>query len=1127
MQEAKGFEREYSRLNKAQKMAVDAIEGPVLVVAGPGSGKTQILSLRVANILKKTDTRPSNILCLTFTDSAAINMRKRLETVIGRDAYRVAIFTFHSFCTSVIERFPEYFYGGASFSPADQLVQIEVLEAIFKEADYLNPLRSEHPEKGFVYAYDVRSAIGHLKKAGLSPDEFEKILDHNDASFEYANSVLSEVFSDRISIKQIGALEAVAAELKEHKVVKFPSKYFKALIPAIAESLALAITKAKENGSTKPLSSWKEKYTAKDPNGKRILKDGGDRSGKMRALAGFYREYSKRMFERGYYDFDDMLLDVIHALQEQKTLLYELQEQYQYLLVDEFQDTNDAQMQLLRLMANAAVNEGRPNLMVVGDDDQAIYKFQGALVSNILDFKREFKDPVIVTMADNYRSTQNILDVAQFVIRKGEERLENLIPGLEKKLVAANHDLGKGGAIIEKILPSSPHEYYFIAEEIKNLIKQGIAPNHIAVIGRKHEHLENIVPYLYKAGVPVHYERQQNVLHEPHVHELIQIARYIVTLARKDTKAADYLLPEILSYSFWGIERKIVWEISLQADKTSSSWLEVMQNSEHAHIRKIAEFVLDIAVRSLHEPLEYIVDKIVGAHVHTLTEMDDEDGSPQLHAGAGTFISPFKEYYFSREKFESNKTEYLTFLSSLRVFMQALREYKHGKPLKVEDLVTFVDMHEKNNILVTDNSPFITAQNSVELLTAHKAKGLEFEYVFVIHCQNDIWAGRGIPSKLPFPANLPIAPAGDTSDDQLRLFYVALTRAKKHLYITSHEISDNGKDALRLQFLSAEEGGTGRPEALRETRSGETPGEALPDIHDILMDSWRTYHKPPATIDEQALLTLMLQDYQMSVTHLNNFLDVSKGGPQAFLEQNLLRFPQAKTVSGAYGSAMHKAVEMLYVHLRRTGDLPKTKELVGWFEAELARQRLSDDDFRVERERGEICLKIFYAKKKKSFKADDRIEVNFKHQGVVVEGASLTGKIDKVVTLPGQEICVHDFKTGNALMSWEGGTAYEKIKLHNYRRQLVFYKLLVEHSRDFSAYKVRQGIIEFLEPLNDEIVDLPLVLEDALVERTIKLISAVSNKIKALDFPDTSKYPETLEGILEFEDELLRFFVEE
>ena len=1124
------FKERYANLNTAQKKAVDTIDGPVMVVAGPGSGKTEILSLRVANILAETQVRPSNILCLTFTELAAINMRKRLVPLLGVDAYRVAIHTFHSFCVDVIDRFPEYFYKGATFVAADELVQIQVLEEILNSLPYDNPLKSVHPEEGFVYLKDAKFAIGNLKKAGVTPEEFAKILDHNEESFEYINPLVDEVFAARVSKETIIGVEGLIKKLKDINAKQtqknpFPVPHLQSFLQSMIDSLELLCERAEEaEKPTSLFSEWKadhlEKSSGGKMDGKMVCKE-TNRIEKLRALATLYAKYKELMWNRGYYDFDDMILDVMLALEKNETLRYQIQEQFQYVLVDEFQDTNDGQMRLLRSITDAPVNEGRPNIMVVGDDDQAIYKFQGAEISNIINFSKLYKDPTIVTMAQNYRSTQSILDLAQHVIRKGSQRLETLLPDMEKTLTAQNKKLAKG-KIVNKNLASREEEYYYVAHEIRRLIDGGLEPSDIAVISRKHDLLESIVPYLHKAGVPIRYERQQDVLHEPHIHQIVQIARFAASYARKETEEADYLLPEILSYPFWGLQRLHIWNVSIAAK--NMSWLAAMRQSENSHVQKIAEFLLDLSVRSLSEPLEYVVDRIIGAHIKTLDADDDVDnvGDPfgrledvGEHSGK-TFHSPFKSFYFSKERFEKEKGKYLTFLSSLRVFMCALREYKKGEVLSITDLVSYVDTHEKNGLLVTDNSPYISALSAVSLLSAHKAKGLEFKAVFVLACQDSVWMSRGRGSKLSMPTNLPIAPAGDTFDDKLRLFFVALTRAKELLYITAATSGDDGGDELALQFIADV------PPEMFNAENTELE-IALPHITDILVDSWREYHRPPTTIDESVLLSTLVENYQMSVTHLNNFLDVTNGGPQNFLETNLLRFPQAKTASGAYGTAVHATIERLYYELRGEAKVPTLAKVTEYFKEFLRKERLGAREYSEQEERGIESLTAFYNAKKDTFKAEHKIEVNFKTQGVIVEGAHLTGKIDKIEQLENGQWRVHDFKTGSAMHEWKGTTDYEKVKLYKYKQQIIFYKLLVENARDFvGKHTVDTGLIEFVEPDDfGHIIDLPITIEPADVERTKKLISVVYKKIITLDFPDITKYPPTVKGIVEFEDNLL------
>jgi DNA helicase-2/ATP-dependent DNA helicase PcrA len=1130
------FDEQYKALNKEQKRAVDTIDGPLLVVAGPGSGKTQILSMRVGKILKETQILASNILCLTFTESASVNMRNRLSKLIGSEAYRVAIHTFHNFCVEIIQKYPEYFYSGAFFSPADELAQIQILQNIFEKLPQRNPLRSEHPEQGFVYLKDVLKIIGYLKKAGILPDEFKQILKNNEKLIPEINKILGEAFADRLSKTSINkiatAVEQISALAKKAKK-DFVSPFIYNLAGAIEITLRAAVAEAEESEKTAPLSSWKEKWLKKDDENRSIFKDTVNLE-KLFSLADIYEKYRATMHEKGYYDFDDMILDTLGALEKNPALRYEIQEQYQYILVDEFQDTNEAQMRLIQLITDAPVHEGRPNIMAVGDDDQAVYKFQGAELSNILNFKKLFRDVQVVAMTQNYRSTQDILDVASHIIKKGEERLEKLLPEIEKNLVASNPKL-KTGEIKNKEFPTVAHEYNFVSREIKKRIDAGEKPEEVAVIARKHYQLEELVPYLRGAGVPIRYEREQNVFKEPHIVQLIILARFLISIAEKHRDEADELLPQILSFPFWKLDRQTIWKISLGARRgePDKNWLEVMLEYPSEEVKNIAKFLIDLGERAQSEPLEKILDEMVGAHVPVSQENEDDDSDEELATKKikqkAEYTSPFKEFYFSKEKFEHARAEYLQFLSSLRVFVNALREYKSGQILSLKDLADFVDLHEKNNISLNDQSPFAKFGEAVSLLTAHKAKGLEFETVFVLSCQDDVWAGRGMASKLSLPANMPIGPAGDTKDDQLRLFYVAITRAKRHLYLTSYLLGDKGETAQRLRFLVS---GEGDEEVLKnkvlkkvyEAESAEKDGD-IPEAHEVLTASWLKYHTAPFLGEEKKLLQSLLDDYKMPVTHLNNFLNIKKGGPQFFLEQNLLRFPQAKTPSGAYGSAVHKTLENFVLHLKKEGKTPSEDTVLEWYEKALKRERLAPEDFKQYKERGDEALTAFLKEKKSEFGPKDIVEFNFREQGVEVDGANLTGKIDRIVDLGNGEFEVYDFKTGKAPKNdWTGKDDYEKMKLHDYERQLLFYKLLVENSREFGERaKVERGVLEFVEPRQGDgkIITLPLMLTKEKTERLARLIGKVYEKIMNLDLPDISKYSQDIKGVEEFEEDLL------
>lgn len=247
------FEERYKTLNSEQREAVDTLQGPVMVIAGPGTGKTELLGLRVANILRQDkDVAPSNILCLTFTDAGAWNVRDRLIGLLGRDAYRVAINTFHSFGVEIRNRYPEYFYHGAAFSPADEITQIEILEDIFEEMEHGNPLRSEYNDQ-FVYLRATQKAIEHIKKAGLTPEEFNLILAENKKNLAAIDALIQPIFTERISKKLVEPSRAALITIEKMKTPALPGG-FDPFPKAIHRSLREALD-AMDEYATKPLTS--------------------------------------------------------------------------------------------------------------------------------------------------------------------------------------------------------------------------------------------------------------------------------------------------------------------------------------------------------------------------------------------------------------------------------------------------------------------------------------------------------------------------------------------------------------------------------------------------------------------------------------------------------------------------------------------------------------------------------------------------------------------------------------------------------------------------------------------------------------------------------------------------------
>lgn len=1095
------FEKRYENLNQQQKKAVDSIEGPVLVIAGPGSGKTELLSLRVANILKLTDTLPSSILCLTFTDAAAINMRSRLAGLIGQEAYKVAIHTFHSLGTEIINQNPEYFYDGALYSPADQLVQIEIMEEIFSNLPLDNPLSSYHPQQGYTYLKDVLNRISDIKKGGLSPKEFHDIISENKIFFEKALPSIQSFFSDRMSKKTIDTIPDLIKELQTINSNSFND--FKTAQEELINELKSAYTQAKEDNNTKPLTKWKSEFTKKNKKNEITLKD-LENTEKQLALAKAYEQYQIILRNKGYFDFQDMILDTVDKLENNPDLRFNIQEKYLYVLVDEFQDTSGVQTRLLDNILNAEINEGRPNILAVGDDDQAIFKFQGANIDNILNFHKKYQDPKLIVLEKNYRSTQNILDLVRTIILKGEDRLENILSTEITKELQAHRN--EQGTIIEKEFPTSLHELVYIAKEIKKL---SIPLNEIALIAPKHKLLEEAAKILDYFKIPVAYERKQNLLEHKLIAEIIKILKFINSLNKIKEIDAEELLPQILSFPFFEINKIDIWKISIEAKKNRKKWLEIMLEHENLKIQNIAKLFITLNSESNNMSAEEIIDRVTGVSETTISENE-------------IYTSPFKEYYFSKNNFENNKIKYLDYLTNLQSFIQAVRGHKGAKTLTLQDVLTFSDLHEKHNISLNHNNFFNNEKKAVNLLTVHKAKGQEFDTVFVLNCQDDTWITGKTRNILPLPKNIPLTQEGENTDDKLRLFYVALTRAKNTLHLTHHQYKDSGKEQVKLRFLeeTVKKAQGVHPQKIQIIQQEFIEKEGLENLLETKLELEN--HEIKNT-DETELIKTLIKDYKLSVTHFNNYLNVADGGPQKFLEQNLLRFPQSQSPASAYGSALHNALHQFQKNLKKTQTVGSLEFLLEQFTKSLNYQRLNDKNLKKLLEKGQKQIPFYYENRKHEFNPEDLAEYDFITQNVNINDARITGKIDKMhYDHDLKEIIVYDYKTGKPIHSWEKGSAYDKVKSWKYKNQLIFYKLLVENARDFKQkYKVNKGILEFLEPDNDETILLSLNINHEEVEQMKKLIEVVYKKIINLEFPDTSMYEPSYYGIRSFIEDLL------
>lgn len=1091
------FETRYRGLNDKQREAVDHIDGPLMVIAGPGTGKTELLSMRVAAILKKTDTLPENILCLTYTDSGVNAMRRRLAGIIGPAAYKVAIHTFHSFSTEVIHHNRKFFYNGANFRPADELNRYEILLALFNELEPRHQLGGRM-NGSFTHLADTLSVISELKASGLTGSELISVLDANNEVLEAAEKLLVPLFSKGIKKPIIDELTPLPSAI-EKLSQPLPVAGITPLADVIATSLDEAVNEAKESSSTKPITAWKNTWLKKNERGNLVLK-ASERQTKLRAVSSIYDQFTSRMQEIGLFDFDDMIVNLVHALEVMPELRFNLQEKYLYIMVDEFQDTNLAQMRILLSLIHNNVNEGQPNIMVVGDDDQAIYGFQGATVGNIHSFIEEFPSAPRIVLTENYRSTEDILDRSRSVITLGQERLENLLPDVDKELTARAITSREPTTTRLIELPSSSDERHYIVESIKNRIEDGTDSGSIAVLARRHHELVRLLPYFAKAGIPVNYERRDNVLELESIQLLEYIANLLVLILDGKLDKANGMLPELLAHPSFAVQPITLWQLSVKAQNEHKTWFELMPDFEA--LAPIHAWLIEEAQAAAHTPLERMCDRIIGA--------------PNSKEETTSYTSPLYEYYFSPDKLENNPSDYIAHLNGLIAIRARLREY-YPESKSMPTLRTFLDflrLQRESGGTITSIQPASRLhEDAVTLMTAHKAKGLEFDTVFIIGAVDSAWGekARSRSRMIGYPENLPLQPPGERIDDRLRLFYVAMTRARQNLIISYSTSDDSGKSQLVASFLSGEQW---QAESIELTRNKELQSEAT-------LLQWYQPIVRPLTASMQELLRPRLESYKLNATHLSNFLDLTRGGPESFIVSDLLKFPEAPTPAGAYGSAIHAALQRAHAHTLATGEQKPHEDILKDFETALKEQYLPPDEFEHFLQRGSLSLGAFLKGGHGTFLPSQKTELNFGGQGVVIGEAHLTGILD-VIDINDKSLTITDYKTGKATHSWQGKTDFEKVKLHRYRTQLLFYDLLVRGSRDFSKYSDTSCAIQFVEPTRtEEIICLEASFTNEERERLKKLIQAVWRHITSLDMPDTSAFEPNYAGILAFEDHLI------
>ncbi len=973
------FTNAYKNLNVAQKQAVDAIEGPVMVVAGPGTGKTHILTLRIANILTKTDTPPDGILALTFTEAGVDAMKARLLKLIGPTAYKVAIYTFHGFCNDVIHSHPEYFPRIIS---STALTDIESIIFI-REALSSLPLEKLKPfGDPFFYVTAVRSAISTLKREHKTP-----------------NDVLSR--TDRL-IKDL-----------EGDPESFHTK------GAHAGKMKGAVTT-------------------------RV-----DRLKKEHELGLVYEWYETKLAEKRKFDFEDMIGEVVRALSTDSEFLLVVQEKFLYILADEHQDANGAQNQLLELLASY---DAAPNLFIVGDEKQAIFRFQGATLDSFTHFQKKFPTALLIPLVDSYRSGSVLLDAAHSLMMGSipEERH----PYLQSKVDQPQH-----AVLEERTFTSEEMEIGWVADDIANKIGEGVSAGDIAVIFRTNADALAISRALAQKGILHTLDSKSNIFSN---HAVLQLLTYLRLCTHI---GSDEYFAHALHFPWIGIEAPDAYKILIYAQKKRLPYFEVV--SSRAHLTEAHVYAIDAV---------YECATVISRLAKIAQEESARDFFDRVLHDSG-----FLHYVLLRP-------DAITILSAVRGLAATLETLSSTQSLYTgRDFVHDIGLYEEYGIEIEPDTQPKDRTNAVHLVTAHRSKGLEYEYVYIIHARDGKWGNRTARNSLPL-STLAVASESDIEDER-RLFYVALTRAKLYVSVSFGVTSSTrSRESTIAQFMMEID-----PALI--TRIPTESFEASVTPEHVFALKAPTEH----SMSDHSFLVDAFVEQGISATALNNYLDC----PWKYFYRNLVRVPEKPTPSSLYGNALHNALRLFRDLSTSSQHYQPLATLLEYLQVSIEAQGFTPSSYIDAQKKGIRALTDWYERNKDIYQfraiCEKKFEVYMSLTGQKPERILLRGLIDVIEFNGDDSVRVIDYKTGKhkSRNELEGNT---KNATGDYKRQLDFYCILMELAQ---MQRPSRLSLEFIEPdASGKTVEHTFLYDEATVAELKTTINRVSNEIYTLAFWD-------------------------
>ena len=1020
-----------AQLNKEQKTAVKALSGPILVVAGPGTGKTQLLSARAANIMKEKRVPGTDILILTYTNAAAKSVKERLAKIVGFEGYSVTADTFHGFANSIIldsEEASSYLKGRVQMTDLEKVKSLEYIVDHF--TDSVKDLRPF----GYPYLYisEISKRISEIKNEGIAPREFEK--------------AASETKTDGICLE------------KKH------------------------LTRLME------LSFIYKKYEE--------LKKGDN----------------KDIFdERGRYDYDDMIILATKVLEREKDLKKSYLERYKYIMVDEFQDTNGAQLKLLFSLCK----KNSPNLCCVGDDDQSIYRFQGASIANFKMLKEKFPEIKVIGLKNNYRSSKEIIDLSSGIIGQipVKERLfetKDLVP--QKDYKNKNVEFVKFSTEDEEIL-------YIIRriKKIKEIIQNSkdIKPeerekpyNQIAILVRKRSFILKLIDSFLRAGIPYGTDGKEDISRLKRVRQMLDVLT-LAKFAPSDLEEKDLVLYKVLSSDFLEVQKrdllKVINFANKRRKKTGTTIFTEFISLFEGQKKDTPPTFSD--TKKMVLPKELKLENAHNLHrAYWAIErlLEDADARP-VHDVLMGFIEDSGLYRFILKRYDKDKILLIRELRSLTSFINMVKNLSVSQPdLTLSEFLNEIETMKTHNMAI--KGKVVTAtQDGVKIITAHASKGLEFHTCFIPFCvQDKSWPLKPLPERIPLPSSIlktkqKLSKKADLARllffDETRLFYVASSRAKSNLIFTSSP-QENSVESMFFNSLKIN---------LKDSCLSE---------EEVLKDFFDKDQKQDTFRGTEDVLKDLVKNLVLTPTKLNNYMKCKR----RFLYDNLLLLPGKKRQSLVFGNCAHKALEETYGFFKKEKRFPDFT-----FFEEAFKRELKFQGARPAMKNWCMAKLPDLQKWHEKTKKNPVMPIDLEKKKIVTlkNGIIFTGKYDKVEFENEAKglIRIIDYKTGkpdNHVKKLKKSAELSSDDCDDYLRQLVAYKMLYENDTyEPAKYKVSHGVLVFLEAAKNttekyelkkgEFVDVKLEVTKDLVKEFEHLTENLWKQISNLEF---DKLPE-------------------